>query len=642
MMLAEFGVFFLILALCCSVMQAAYLWPSRHRECFAACLPAASWLQALFIAVAFFTLMLLRIDSDFSVVTVAQHSNLSLPLLYKIAGTWGNHEGSMLLWLLILSGFGLALHCHSERSEESLQHSKDKIIRCAQDDIKKYATAVQAALAAGVLLFVLLTSNPFVRQFPPPSDGEALNPVLQDIALAIHPPLLYVGYVGFSIVFSLAVAALLSGKTGREFARIVRPWVLISWTALTLGIGLGSWWAYRELGWGGFWFWDPVENASLMPWLAGTALLHSTIVLEKRGQLASWVILLSILTFGLSLLGTFLVRSGALTSVHSFASDPARGLFILFYIVTAVGGALFVYSRRVRRIEPTEPMEPQSREGMIVFNNLFFLCACAVVLLGTVYPLFAEWINGEKLTVGAPYFSTTFVPLMALPLLFAGLAPMMPWKLASLSQAFRKLRSAVMAAAVVVFLILSWTHTHIVYAALGMGLGIWLWVASLQWLTTHWKNLPRTYALSVFCAHAGAALLVLGITGTGIWQQEINAAAAPGDTFDIAGYRLIYVKESGQRGENYNVKRAEIRIEHKIISIFPEYRTYDIRHTATSEAAIYSTWSGDLYAAIGEGDGKRTALRVYYNPGIRFVWLGCLMMGLAGALALAHTRRRVA
>lgn len=616
-MLAEFGVLFLILALFSSLVQTAYLWPSRHRESFAACLPGAAHLQLFFVVLAFFTLMLLRIDSDFSVVSVAQHSNLSLPLLYKIAGTWGNHEGSMLLWVLILSGFGVAVAARNAT-----------------------ATAIQSALAAGVLLFVLLTSNPFARQFPPPSDGETLNPILQDIALAMHPPLLYIGYVGFSIVFSLAVAALLNANTGRDFAKYTRPWVVISWTSLTFGIGLGSWWAYRELGWGGFWFWDPVENASLLPWLAGTALLHSVIVLEKRGQLASWVILLSILTFGLSLLGTFLVRSGALTSVHSFASDPARGLFILFYIAAAVGGSLYIYATRARHIVAGEPMAALSREGMIVFNNLFLLSACAVVLLGTVYPLFAEWLSGDKLTVGAPYFSATFVPLMALPVFFAGLAALMPWKKASIRQSLHKLRPSILAATVAVFITCAILKTHIAYGALGLGLGVWLFAASVQWLIVGWKILPRLYALSVFCAHAGAALLVLGVTGTGLWQQEINAAAAPGDTFDIAGYRLVYVKESGDRGANYDIKRAEIHIEHKVTSIFPEFRTYDLRRTNTSEAAIYSTWAGDLYAAIGEGDGKRTSLRVYYNPGIRFVWLGCLMMVAAGLFSLIHMRRR--
>jgi cytochrome c-type biogenesis protein CcmF len=621
-MTAEFGVFFLILALFCSMMQAAYLYPSAKREWFAACLPAASWLQALFIAAAFFTLMLLRVDSDFSVVNVAQHSNLSLPLLYKISGTWGNHEGSMLLWLLILSGFGLAVCSRN------------------QDPFTYATVAVQAALASGVLLFVLITSNPFFRQFPLPSDGEALNPVLQDIALAMHPPLLYVGYVGFSIVFSLAVAALLRGAVDRNFAKIARPWVLIAWTSLTLGIGLGSWWAYRELGWGGFWFWDPVENASLMPWLAGTALLHSIIVLEKRGQLASWVILLSILTFALSLLGTFLVRSGVLTSVHSFASDPTRGLFILFYIVVSVGSALFLYGARGRSRDAAEPMQPLSREGMVVFNNLFFLGACAVVLLGTTYPLFAEWLTGAKLTVGAPYFIMSFVPLMALPLLFAGLAPLMPWKQASIISTWNKIKPAALASLCAVILVLAWTRAHVVYGMLGIGLGVWLFSTSTTWLWAGWKSLPRAYALSVFCAHAGAALLVIGITGTGLWQKEINQIVSPGDTLDIAGYRLIYVKESGDRGANYDIKRAEIRIEQKILNIFPEYRTYDIRRTNTSEAAIYSTWAGDLYAAIGEGDGKHTALRVYYNPCIRFIWLGCLMMGAAGILSLSHIRKQ--
>jgi cytochrome c-type biogenesis protein CcmF len=619
-MTAEIGVFFLILALLLASLQAFYLWPNnatqRH---IIVCLPAAAWLQALCVVCAFMTLMLLRIDSDFSVVNVALHSNLSLPLLYKIAGTWGNHEGSMLLWVLVLSAFGLALS----------RSSKTEI-----------AVAAQAALAAGALLFILFTSNPFLRQFPLPPDGDALNPVLQDIALAMHPPLLYVGYVGFSIVFSLAVAALITGQAGREFAKIARPWILISWTALTLGIGLGSWWAYRELGWGGFWFWDPVENASLLPWLAGTALLHSAIVLEKRGQLAAWVILLSILTFGLSLMGTFLVRSGALTSVHSFASDPARGLFILAYIVITIGGALLLYGLRAHKIAAAEPMRPLSREGMIVFNNLFFLSACATVLLGTIYPLFAEWINGEKLTVGAPYFNVTFIPLMVLPLLLAGVAPLLPWKQASLEKIWSAARPAVFAAAAIVMLVLAYLHTHIAYTALGLGFGFWLLVLSSQWLANGWKSLPRTYALSVFFAHAGVAMLVIGITGAGLWQEELNRNVSAGDKLDIAGYHLTYVGEETVRGANFDAKRAELSIEGKDIRLFPEYRSYDIRRSSTSEAALYSTWSGDLYAVIGEGDGEHTALRLYYNPAIRFVWLGCLMMGLAGAMSLAHIGKR--
>jgi len=352
-----------------------------------------------------------------------------MPLLYKITGTWGNHEGSMLLWAWVMAMFGWWL---------AFQRSSDE----QTNQIRDLALIVQSILLAGVLIFILFTSNPFVRIFPPPPDGLALNPLLQDIALAMHPPMLYLGYVGFSVVFSLAVALMLLPEKQsvdmRRWAQMAHPWIMVSWATLTLGIGLGSWWAYRELGWGGWWFWDPVENASLMPWLSATALLHSNLVLKKRGLLAPWVVLLAILTFGLSLLGTFLVRSGALTSVHSFANDPARGLYILAYIAVVMGAALALYALRGQRLQASETMAPVSREGMIVINNLFILTACATVVLGTMYPLVAEWISGARLTVGAPYFNATFLPIMSIALLFAALVPFMPWKKANIRESLKR------------------------------------------------------------------------------------------------------------------------------------------------------------------------------------------------------------
>lgn len=626
-MTAEIGVFLLILALGLSAFQASSLFLStRMKETLSACLPIAIWLQTLLIACAFSLLMLLRIESDFSVTNVAQHSNRSLPLLYKIAGTWGNHEGSMLLWVLVLSAFGLAISTSS-----------------IHETMKRVTVSIQAALATGVLAFILFTSNPFARQFPPAMDGETLNPVLQDIALALHPPMLYVGYVGFSIVFSLAVAALLTGTSPRECARIARPWILIAWTALTFGIGLGSWWAYRELGWGGFWFWDPVENASLLPWLAGTALLHSSIVLEKRGQLASWVILLSILTFGLSLLGTFLVRSGALISVHSFASDPARGLFILLYMVVAIGSGLLLFALRSSREKTTESFTPVSREGMIVFNNLFLLSACAVVATGTLYPLLAEWISGEKLTIGAPYFNATFIPLMAFPVLFAGLAPLMPWNQANLYKTIRKALPALIAASIGGIIALASIHPKGVYTILGTALSLWLLVASVQWLLRSWKTAPRAYTMGVFLAHAGVAVFIAGITGTGGLQQETNHITTLHDTLEIAGYQLRYTEDEQVRGANFDAHRITLQVEKEgapITTLTPEYRRYDIRGTATSEAAIYSTLTGDLYAVIGESQNKKTAVRLYYNPLVNAIWAGVLLMAAGGIAALYHLQQK--
>jgi cytochrome c-type biogenesis protein CcmF len=631
-MTAELGASFLIVALLVTLLQTAYLFPSRFKQYLPLCFPIAIWLQTVCVCMAFVILVSLRIDSDFSVINVALHSNISLPLLYKIVGTWGNHEGSMLLWVVVVSVFGLAFsYSKPGQFNPSFRH---------------YTGAIQAALAAGVLLFILLTSNPFARQFPVPAEGQMLNPILQDIALALHPPLLYLGYVGFSLVFSLAAASMITGQSGREFAAVARPWVLIAWTALTFGIGLGSWWAYRELGWGGFWFWDPVENASLLPWLAGTALLHSTIVLEKRGQLTNWVWLLSILTFGLSLLGTFLVRSGALISVHSFASDPARGLFILIYIVITMGGALLLFALRARGSAPTEHMAPLSREGMIVWNNLFFLCACATVLLGTLYPLFAEWISGSKLTVGAPYFNATFIPLMAFPIVLAGIAPFISWKEASIPVVMPKIKPPFFAAVAALVFVLAWVHTAVVYSLLGIGLGVWLLASSFQWLLAGWKTSPLLYVLSVFCSHTGVAVFVLGITGTGLWQQEVNRSMATGEQLDIAGYSVTYVQETMQRGGGYDARRAELRVEKDgkfITTLLPEYRHYDIRRTATSEVSIHSNWRGaDLYAAIGESNDTHTAVRLYYNPLVQYIWIGCILMVAGGLLAFVHSRRRQA
>lgn len=630
---AELGLFFLILALLCSLMQAAFLYPHPQlRELLKPCLPHAAWLQAFCIALAFVTLVVLRIDSDFSVATVAAHSNHSLPLLYKIAGTWGNHEGSMVLWALVLSVFGLALslQCHSEPKAKN--PDKEKILHFVQDDIITLALAVQSALTAGTLLFIIFTSNPFARLFPPPEDGAALNPVLQDVALAMHPPLLYVGYVGFSLVFSLAVAALLTGQPARRFAEMARPWIFVAWSALTLGIGLGSWWAYRELGWGGFWFWDAVENASLLPWLAGTALLHSNIILQKRGALAQWTILLAIITFGLSLLGTFLVRSGALTSVHSFASDPARGLFILAYIAVVIGGALHLFATRASSLESAEKILPLSREGMIVINNLFLLSACATVLLGTLYPLFAEWLSGDKVTVGAPYFTLTFVPLMILPVFFAGLALFMPWGNSTLTQVFNAARYPLLAAITAALITAATVHTQLVMSMVGLGLGVWLFGCSVAWLKPSQKSAHR---FAVFLAHGGAAVLVIGITGAGLWQQERSFTAAQGDAIDIGGYRVTYQGEKNVRGENYDARRGEFSVERHgkpVTSLLPEYRVHDINRTPTSEAAIYSTWGADLYAVIGEANDKKTSARLYYVPMIQYVWLGCLMMAIGGVI----------
>ncbi len=617
-MIAESGVFFLILALLLALLQSAYLLPFSVPRNFAAAIsPVCTCLQALFITLALAALIVLRLDSDFSVANVVAHSNLSLPTLYKIVGTWGNHEGSMLLWVFVLAVFGA-------------------LLADGRETVKLYAVSIQSCLCAGFLAFILCTSNPFARVFPPVADGEALNPLLQDIGLAMHPPLLYLGYVGFSIVFSLAVAALIQGNAGRKWAEIAHPWIMVSWSALTIGIGLGSWWAYRELGWGGWWFWDPVENASLLPWLAGTALLHSNIVLKKRGLLSQWVILLAIITFALSLLGTFLVRSGAITSVHSFASDPARGIFILAYIFVTVGGALFLYGLRAARLASTEHMLPLSREGLIVINNLFILSACATVLLGTLYPIFAELISGERITVGPPFFQSTFIPLMAIPLIFAAITPFMAWKKASVNSAFIALRPAMLATVASIFIVLAFANTKIMAAVCGFSLASWLAAGSLQWII---GAKGRSGRYSVFLGHIGAACIVVGITASGLWKEEAQTMAANGDSLKIAGYNVAFIGSSDIKGENFSAKKAELRIAGAggeiITSLFPEYRTYDINANNTSETAIYYSWAGDLYSVIGAGgkDGK-TTLRLYFQPMINLIWLGFVLMALGGITGL--------
>jgi len=617
-MTAEIGLFLLIVALMVSALPASYLVP-KMRPYVAPCMLPAIFVQALCITLALVTLTSLRLDNDFTVTNVIAHSNLTLPVLYKVVGTWGNHEGSMVLWAWVLSVFAL-------------------IFAFGKDHELKLATlSVQSAIAVGTLLFIIFTSNPFERRFPPTIDGEALNPLLQDVALSFHPPMLYLGYVGFSMVFSLAFAALMHGRAGREWAELAHPWILAAWSALTLGIGLGSWWAYRELGWGGWWFWDPVENASLMPWLAGTALLHSNIVLKKRDMLASWVILLAIFTFGLSLLGTFLVRSGALTSVHSFASDPTRGLFILAYIVVVIGSALLLFALRGNRVASAEKMLPVSREGMIVINNLFILTACATVVLGTMYPLLVEWMENSKLTVGPPYFNKTFLPLMAVPLIFAGLVPFMPWKNASFSEAMKRATPALLATVAFMLLVATSAKSDIPYAIAGFGLVVWLAASSAQWLM---RSTGVKGAWSVFLGHMGAAVLVAGITGVSLYKQQDERFVSAGDQFAFAGYQLTFAGEENVVRPNYTAHVATLNVAdakgNTLATFKPEYRIYAIRSMPTSEADIRYQFTSDLYAVLGETskDGKRSAFRLYYVPMIGFIWAGFALIALAGIIAV--------
>jgi cytochrome c-type biogenesis protein CcmF len=621
-MIAEIGLFLLIIAGVVSLVQAAYLLPHAPlRSVLSPIQPIAAWLQALCISLSLASLITLRLQSDFSVANVIEHSNLQLPTLYKITGTWGNHEGSMLLWVWVLAMFGALVAGR---------------IGNAHRNLRDLTLSLQSAVCLGFVAFILFTSNPFARRFPPTTDGQALNPLLQDVGLAIHPPMLYVGYVGFSIVFSFAVAALLLRRADREWATLVHPWILASWSALTLGIGLGSWWAYRELGWGGWWFWDPVENASLLPWLSGTALLHSNLVLKKRGVMAPWVLLLSILTFGLSLLGTFLVRSGALTSVHSFASDPARGVFILLYMLVVIGGGLLVYALRSGQLPSTgQTVLPASREGMIVINNLFLLTACAAVLLGTLYPLFAEWLSGHQLTVGPPFFNATFIPLVTVPLFFAALTPFMAWKSSSLRAGLRAARPALLAMLAAGLLSFAFIDYVTLAASAGFALAAWLATASLQWLMS---TRQRSVRLSVFLGHAGAAIMVVGITASSVGKIEVERFVSAGDKLQLGAYELHFTGTQDIQHPNYHAIRATLEVYkegEQVTTLTPEYRTYAIRGANTSETSILYTPLGDLYSVIGERSTKgQTALRLYYKPLLSWIWVGFLFMTFGGLVAM--------
>ncbi len=643
-MTPDSGLIFLILALGVATVQC--VWPLLHRARpslpLTAAVRTAASVQFISLSLAFCALIIAHVDSDFTVLNVVQNSHTDKPLLYKITGVWGNHEGSMLLWLWILSLYGFIL---------ALSDFKPYM------RLKTYALATQGFIAVGVLLFVLLTSNPFERIFPPPLNGEDLNPLLQDIGLAIHPPFLYLGYVGFSIIYSFAIAGLLTKQVDSTWARLVRPWLLCTWSLLTLGIGLGSWWAYRELGWGGWWFWDPVENVSLLPWLSGTALLHSNMILQRRNALHGWVILLAILTFSFSLLGTFLVRSGLLTSVHSFAEDPARGIFILCYIACTSGFALLLYAIRLPAIQTGERVTLFSREGSILINNLFLVTACATVALGTLYPLAYEFFAHQKLSVGAPYFNSTFIPIM-LPLLFLmAVGALMQWKSASLRQTFYQLRYAATAAIATACLIFFVTDTQVLFSAIGMGLCAWMIAGTLTYFLQkiQFGQLPlkeslrraRTLPLSVYgvtIAHLGAALLACGVAGSSLWQKELQVNLRQGQSTEIAGFTLRYGAEKELPANNYRVLQGSFNVmrgRNEITTLRPEIRYYPIRDQLTSETAIHYTPFYDLYTVVSKAPpGNITTARIYYTPLMGFVWAGFIFIAMGGMIAAADTFSR--
>ena len=643
-MIAEIGHFALVLAFALALYQTVVPLYGAHRADGAlmrTALPAA-FSQLGLIAIAFAALTWAYVTSDFTVENVWANSHTAKPLLYKVAGVWGNHEGSMVLWVLILALFGAAVALFGSNLPLTL---------------KSRVLAVQGSIGAAFLLFILATSNPFQRLDPTPIEGLGLNPILQDPALSFHPPFLYAGYVGLSIAFSFAVAALIEGRVDAAWARWVRPWTLAAWMFLTVGIALGSWWAYYELGWGGFWFWDPVENASFMPWLVAGALLHTAVVVEKRNALKVWTILLAILAFSLSLLGTFLVRSGVLTSVHSFAVDPARGLFILAILCVFVGGALALFAWRAPMLKPGGLFAPVSRESALVVNNLLLAAATGAVFIGTLYPLAYEAVSGAKISVGPPYFNMTFGPLVAVLLLLVPIGPMLAWKRADAWGAVQRLWAAALIAAGVglAVLVVHWRGPWI--APFGIALGVWLVAGSLVEkaeriqlfrvpLASSWarlKGLPRS-AFGTTLAHMGAGILVIGVISVTAWRHEVVTVMTPGSTIELAGRSVTFLGESPFTGPNYTAEVARFRIDsggREVATITSDKRTYLPDGQSTTQVGIEPFLTGDLYLAIGDrADGGRV-LRAYFHPFVHLIWLGSAIMFLGGAVSLSDRRLRV-
>jgi len=643
-MLVEIGHFALVLALLVALVQGTVplVGASVRNRPLMDMAQSAALLQFGLVALAFATFMHAHIVSDFSVRNVFENSNTAKPLLYKVTGVWGSHEGSMMLWVLMLTLFG-ALVATFGRPLPAVLRAR--------------TLAIQGLLGFGTLAFIIGTSNPFDRLIPAPLEGRDLNPLLQDPGLAFHPPFLYFGYVGFSITYSFAIAALIEGRVGAQWARWVRPWALTAWCGLTVGIAMGSWWAYYVLGWGGWWYWDPVENASFMPWLLGTALLHSAAVVEKRESLQRWTVLLAILTFGMSLIGTFLVRSGVLTSVHAFAVDPTRGVFILVLISLVIGGGLVLYALRAPGLEAGNPFAPVSREGALVFNNLLLCAGTATVFLGTFYPLFAEVWSGAKLSVGPQYFDATFVPILAPGIVAMVIGPVLAWRRGRLTRALQRLLPAAIGALLAPVIVLAFNRSAAPSALAGIALASWAMLGVLtdladrsgmakQPLGTAWRrlrHLPRGvwgYAI----AHFGVGVLIAGIVVSTAWRSERIETIHPGDTIQIAGRTLRFVGVTEGDVANYRVQRAQILVERPgsaPMTMYPERRWYPVAQSQTTNTAIATNGFGDLYLALGDPDGKGGwVLRAYYNPLVPWIWFGAILAALGGLVSLSERRLR--
>ncbi|MBI3529300.1 MAG: heme lyase CcmF/NrfE family subunit [Betaproteobacteria bacterium] len=646
-MIPELGHFALIVALCIALAQAILplvgaargdvIWMSVGR-------PAAQG-QFVFVVIAFACLAYSFISNDFSVLNVATNSNSSLPWFYRFAATWGSHEGSLLLWVLMLTVWMLAVSVFS---------------RHLPLEMVARILGVMALISVGFLLFMLFTSNPFQRLLPAAPDGNDLNPLLQDPGMVIHPPMLYMGYVGFSVAFAFAIAALLGGKLDATWARWSRPWTTMAWVFLTVGIALGSGWAYYELGWGGWWFWDPVENASFMPWLVGTALVHSLAVTEKRGGFRVWTVLLAIIAFSLSLLGTFLVRSGVLTSVHAFATDPARGVFILFFLVIVIGGSLALFAWRAPRVGLGGSFELMSRESALLANNVLLLVASASVMLGTLYPLFLDALGLGKISVGPPYFEAVFVPLMTPALFLMGVGPIAKWKQARVPEMAARLKWAFVIALITALLLPFTLGKWTPMIAFGLLLASWVAIAGFVNLKqrvallrassgrsfgSQLAAIPRGY-YGMLLAHLGVAVFITGVTLVKGYETEKDVRMQPGDTVEVGGYTFQLDGLSQVPGPNYEATRATITVAkggEKVRALYPEKRFYQVQQMPMTEAAIDTGLTRDLYVSLGEPvDGGAWVVRIYHKPFVDWIWGGAFLMALGGILAISDKRYRLA
>jgi len=641
-MIPELGHFSLILALCMALVLGTLpiAGAFRSQPGWIAVAKPAAFAQLLFIAIAYGCLTYSSITHDFSVKYIATNSNTALPFMYLISGVWGAHEGSLLLWALVLSCWtGLVACCSKSIPEATVAR----------------VLGVMGLVSVGFTLFLLLTSNPFERLFPVPLEGRDLNPLLQDPGLAIHPPMLYMGYVGFSVAFAFAIAALLEGRLDAAWARWSRPWTNMAWMFLTFGIALGSWWAYYELGWGGWWFWDPVENASFMPWLVGTALMHSLAATEKRGVFKTWTVLLAIFAFSLSLLGTFLVRSGVLTSVHAFASDPARGLFILVFLAVVVGGSLLLYAIRAPYVKSSATFELVSKESTILLNNVLLVVTASSILLGTLYPLVIDALGLGKISVGPPYFNAVFIPLMAPLSIAVGLGVLLRWKKDDIGQLAMRLRWIIggcIAGGLLLPLLMpfySWG------AALGLTLALWTFaiavLAFIDRLGVKGFSLQRLAAIpsgfyGMTLAHIGIAVFVTGITLTSVYSVEKDVRMAPEDTLDMSGYIFAFHGVKQTQGPNYVAEQAFVTVSHngkQVAQLEPQKRVYQVQTMPMTEAAIDAGLFRDLFVAIGEplGDQGAWSLRIYYKSFIRWIWLGAVFMAVGGLCAACDRRYRL-